>query len=98
MGKAAAGAAKVTWTVQLTKKAENSLRTAPLHIQRKVADLLDTLRETPVPFRSFDTVKLRGYRHVYRVRLGQWRILYELRLNLKSILVYRIEPRERAYE
>lgn len=86
------------WRVRLTGRAEGSLRRTPKHIQDRVAEPLDVPEESPVPFRTHDVAKFKGYRHAYRVRLGDWRVIYEVQIHDRLILVYRIEPRERAYE
>ena len=42
-------------------------------------------------------MKLKGMKDRYRIRVGNYRILFELRPN-KEIIVFAILPRERAYE
>ena len=44
-----------------------------------------------------DIKKLRGYRSHFRVRLGDYRIRFELSVD-QTIVVYSISPREKAYE
>jgi mRNA-degrading endonuclease RelE of RelBE toxin-antitoxin system len=44
-----------------------------------------------------DIKRLRGYRRHYRVRLGNYRIRFELSAD-QTIVVYSISQRESAYE
>ncbi|MDG6949386.1 MAG: hypothetical protein JRM77_06005 [Nitrososphaerota archaeon] len=44
--------------------------------KRAVGDVVQVLKEDPVPFRLLDVVKLKGFDNVYRVRLGGLRIVY----------------------
>jgi len=60
-----------------------------------VLEALTTLRDygfTP----RLDVKKLRGYRNHYRLRVGEYRILFELEKQRKAI-VYAILPRKQAY-
>jgi len=45
----------------------------------------------------FDVKKLKGYDDTFRIRIGGWRIIYELRRREKTIIVYEIAPRGAAY-
>jgi len=66
--------------------------------KNKVREVLMILKTDPVPFRRFDVVKLRGYENVYRIRIGNLRIIYEVRWKERKILIHFIGSRERAYE
>ncbi|MBI2937312.1 MAG: type II toxin-antitoxin system RelE/ParE family toxin [Thaumarchaeota archaeon] len=43
-----------------------------------------------------DVKKMKGYRNHYRIRVGEYRILFETRQS-KTIVVYAILPRGKAY-
>ena len=45
-----------------------------------------------------DISKLRGYENIYRIRVGNLRIVYEVLWNERTILIHYIGPREKAYE
>lgn len=66
----------------------------------RVLERLDRRKKNKVRevFRRFDVVKLRGYENVYRIRIGNLRIIYEVRWKERKILIHFIGPRERAYE
>ncbi|NHV98192.1 MAG: type II toxin-antitoxin system RelE/ParE family toxin [Thaumarchaeota archaeon] len=48
-------------------------------------------------FKRLDIIKLRGSKNHYRIRVGKYRILFELASN-KTITIYAILPREAAYQ
>ena len=61
----------------------------------RVLEALTTLRDygfTP----RLDIRKLRGYRNHYRVRVGEYRVLFELE-KPRRVVVYAVLPRKQAY-
>ncbi|MBO3797329.1 MAG: type II toxin-antitoxin system RelE/ParE family toxin [Thermoproteota archaeon] len=87
----------MAFKVVLTRQALKSLEKLPPGMKQRVSEALDTLVQTPVPFRSFDVNKLKGYRNTYRIRIGGWRIIYEYNSKAKVIIVHDILIRKRAY-
>ncbi|MBO3842689.1 MAG: type II toxin-antitoxin system RelE/ParE family toxin [Candidatus Brockarchaeota archaeon] len=87
----------MAFKVVLTHQALKSFEKLPPKIKQRVSEALDTLVQTPVPFRSFDVNKLKGYRNTYRIRIGRWRIVYEYDSKTKTIIVHDVLSRERAY-
>lgn len=66
--------------------------------KEKLKDIFLTLRGNPVPVRIYDVAKLRGYDSIYRIRIGNMRLVYEVFWADKKITIHKIEPRESAYE
>lgn len=62
----------------ISQKARKSIKKLPEHYKRKTAELLLVFRENPVPAEYFDIKKLKGYVDVYRARIGDIRVIYEL--------------------
>jgi mRNA interferase RelE/StbE len=84
------------YQIEYTRLALKSLLRMPRNvaenIQRKVASLADN------PFAHHgNAMKLQG-RDGYRLRVGDWRVLYEIRKNQLVILVLDIKPRGGAYQ
>jgi len=46
----------------------NALGNLPLAHQRRLKEIVDTLKSNPLPFKEFDIKKLKGYRNLYRAR------------------------------
>lgn len=63
-------------------------------LRRRIADAIDGLAATPRPPGS---VRLAGAGAVWRIRVGGYRILYEVRDQRLVVLVIRIAKRSEAY-
>jgi len=81
--------------VFLEKKASKQLEKLSVDAHGRVFEALHTLRDEGFS-RRLDIVKLRGYKSQYRLRIGKYRILFELRPE-RTIVVYAILPRKVAY-
>lgn len=87
----------MSFKVIIGKRAEKGIRSLPpAHIKR-FAELVETLKINPVPVESFDVKKMRGSERAYRVRLGNYRVLYTVRWDEDTVVILKVEPRERAY-
>ena len=82
--------------VFVERKAQKELKNAPKNDQQRILAVLKELEEEGLVAR-LDLKKLRGYRQHFRIRLGDYRILFELSVD-RTIVVYSISPREKAYE
>jgi len=77
---------------------KKQLKNVPKHIEEKFWSLVKEMKKNPIPARKFDIEKLKGYEHTYRVRLGGYRVIYELRVKEGKIIIHAILSRERAYK
>ena len=84
------------YSVSLTKKALKQLNGLDEHARRRILEALVALRDYGFTER-LDIRKLRGYRSHYRLRVGRYRVLFELEKPNK-IIVYAILPRKKAYK
>ncbi len=85
------------YRVIVSPKAEKNLCSLPPANVKRLAELLDVLKIKPIPAEQFDIKKLRGFKNAYRVRLGQFRVIYTVRWDENLVVILKIEPRERAY-
>ena len=85
------------YRVVLTKRASKGLEKAPDYIGMKITEVKDWLQESFAPVKRFDVKKLKGMEDTFRIRLGDWRIIYEFKRKESMIVVYEIAPRGRAY-
>ena len=83
--------------VKVTRRARKTSARIPEHEKRRVAEFLSILRENPVPSKSYDLKKLKGYKETFRARIGDIRIIYEILWNQRKINVLVIKSREKAY-
>ena len=64
--------------------------------REKLIELFKTLKKNPIPYRHYDVVMLKGYRHVYRVRIGKLRVIYKVNWPDKIVTILVVETRARA--
>ncbi len=83
------------YRVVLTKRARKGLEKAPEHIRKKCIEALDALQESFAPVKLFDVKKLKGYEGVFRIRAGDWRVIYEFHKKEAMMVVLEIGPRGR---
>ncbi len=78
-----------------TKQAVRALRKMPANTVSLIREKLTLLAENPFGARS-KAKKLQG-RSAYRLRVGDWRVIYEIKNEELQILVIKIAPRGEVY-
>ena len=84
----------MSWRVEFSRSAEQQFRALPRKEQQRIAIRIDGLVENPRPIGA---IKLAGEEGVYRLRSGDYRILYALQDNLLLVLVLKIGHRREVY-
>lgn len=85
----------MTYRVLVESRAERELKALPPEILKRIDRKLQALADTPRPR---GTQKLKGREgEGYRVRVGDYRILYQIDDAQKLVRVYRIKHRREAY-
>ena len=74
-----------------TKK---DLRSLPPHEVARIVAVVVKLAEQPFPHGS---QKLAGAEHTHRIRLGNYRVVYEVLVEAKAIVVQRVRHRKDVY-
>ncbi len=77
-------------------KAQKQFKKVSVRDQARIAKVLHMLENEGLSAR-LDIKKLRGYQRHFRIRLGDYRIRFELSVD-QAIVVYSISQREKAYE
>lgn len=80
--------------VRLSKRALRELESLDSIMRKRIVSRLEELGEEPFPR---GVAKLQGRDGVYRVRVGDYRILYEVLHDEKMVLVDKIEQRSGVY-
>jgi mRNA interferase RelE/StbE len=83
-------------SVFLEAKAQKQLKKVPVRDQARLIEVLNTLEKEGLSAR-LDIKMLRGYQRHFRIRLGNYRLRFELSTD-QTIVVYSISQREKAYE
>ena len=84
----------MVYQLELTPSARRQFRRLAADIQKRLSPAIDRLAADPRPP---DAVKLRGSDNRYRLRVGDYRILYELHDDRLVVLVVRIGHRREVY-
>lgn len=82
------------YKVIVERQAEKAFRRLPREILGRVDRLLLSLADEPRPA---GCKKLRGYENLYRLRVGDWRLIYAIEDDELVVLVIEIAPRGEAY-
>ena len=64
------------YKVILTRRAIKRFERLPVDAKERISEVLNTLIRTPMPYRTFDVKKLKGLGSAYRIRIGDWRVIY----------------------
>jgi mRNA interferase RelE/StbE len=84
----------VTYRIDFTLAARRQFRKLAPEIRRRLAPIIDSLATEPCPKAA---VMLSGLQHAYRLRHGDYRIVYELHDDRFLVLVIRIGHRREVY-
>ena len=83
------------YNIYFTRKALEQLNKLDEKDRKRLLEALVVLRDYGFTVR-LDIKKLRGYKNHYRLRVGGYRVLFELEKPNK-IIVYAVLPRKKAY-
>ncbi len=84
----------MTYKIKFTKAAEKQLADLPKAEMKKIAKKIDKLAANPLPH---DCKKLEGEDSIYRIRQGDYRILYSIFGKELVVLVLKIGHRREIY-
>ena len=82
------------YSVQLAPSAERDLAALDKPVQRRVAARIDALAENPRPA---GVAKLQGEANAWRIRVGDYRIVYQIQDEVLLILVVNVGHRREIY-
>ena len=85
----------MTYKVLLERSAQRDFRSLDSQIADRVQQKIDILSKNP---RTHGAIQLRNLNPPrYRIRVGQWRILYVIDDEKTEVRIYRIKHRSKAY-
>lgn len=82
------------YTVIVERQVDKVLRRLPQDVLRRVDRLLLSLADEPRPA---GCKKLKGYDSLYRLRMGDWRLIYAIEDDKLVVLVIELAPRGQVY-
>jgi mRNA interferase RelE/StbE len=83
-----------SYSVEVTRTAEKQLRRIAKRDRSRVLDAIEALGTKPRPE---GTRKLQGYEDIYRVRVGKYRIIYEVIDDRVVVIVLKVGHRKDIY-
>ncbi len=82
------------YKIEFLASAAKDFRSLSAETKRRVAVVIDGLRDNPRPS---GVRKLVGYKRLYRVRVGQYRVVYQIDDKTQQIFVTRVRHRREVY-
>ncbi|NJE10409.1 type II toxin-antitoxin system RelE/ParE family toxin [Thermococcus sp. MAR1] len=81
--------------VLISRKALKELMDIPAEEREVIKDRISKLAFFPLA--HLDVQKLRGYENVYRLRVGEYRVIFEYQKDERTVRVLKIGKRENVY-
>ena len=89
----------MSWQIEVKPTAEKQYRKLDKKTRVRIKEALYSLEQAPTPFHHKDVRALTGeLRGDWRLRVGEWRILFTPYSEQKILYVYAILPRGEAYK
>jgi mRNA interferase RelE/StbE len=83
------------YSIELKPAARRSLSKLPREVQTRLARKIEALTRTPRPA---GVEKLKGIPDLYRLRAGDYRILYQIQDKILLVLVVQVGHRREIYK
>ncbi|ADD08074.1 type II toxin-antitoxin system RelE/ParE family toxin [Candidatus Aciduliprofundum boonei] len=64
-------------TIIATKRVRKQIDNLPQDIKSKIDELLNVLKISPIPIKTYDLKKIKGRENIYRVRIGDYRVVHK---------------------
>jgi len=82
------------YSIQFAESAARSLARLPAAVRVRVATKIDALADNPYPA---GTRKMKGVEHGYRLRVGDYRVVYDIFEDVVVVLILRVGHRKDVY-
>lgn len=82
------------WSIGFRGRADKDIQRLDQPVRQRVTAAIDTLAKDP---HGGALRRLKG-RPEHKLRVGDWRVIIELDVTTKTIIVVRVLPRGRAYD
>jgi len=83
-----------TFAVRFTRSAEKELERLPARVVERIHAAIRKLADNPRPHGS---IKLKGFDNKYRIRVGDYRVLFEIPEAIVVVLIVEVSHRKDAY-
>jgi mRNA interferase RelE/StbE len=83
------------YTIEFSSTAERQFKKLSVQLQKRLTPKIDALAKNPRPS---GMKKLEGEENLYRIRVGDYRIIYQIQDNKLIVLVVKIGDRKEIYK
>ena len=80
------------YAIEIGTAAKKDFRKLPRNVQKKIKPIIDSLSDNPRP------AGVEGIKGAYRLRVGSFRVVYQVKDREVVVLVLRIGDRKEVYE
>lgn len=80
--------------LEVKRSAVKDMRHLPKDVQLRAIDAINALAEIPMPMGA---TKLVGHNTLYRMRLGDWRIVYDVDEEAEKMTILAVKHRRDVY-
>lgn len=84
----------MSYRIEVKRSAAKALKNIPKADRKRIVDKIDSLAKSPP---SPETSKMKGSNPFHKVRVGNYRIVYEIQEDVLLILVVKIGHRKDIY-
>lgn len=82
------------YRVEVLPQPRKTLAKIPRPMAARIVEAIESLAENPRPIGA---TKLRGFRNIYRIRVADYRVVYEIHDDRLVVLVIRVGHRRDVY-
>lgn len=83
------------YRIEFTSSARKQFKALPAQVLPRIDRAILALRDDPRPP---GVVKMQGFEKLWRIRVGDYRVVYEIRDQILLVLVVRLGHRKDVYE
>ena len=84
----------MAYRLELSPRARRDLKKLPAQVRQRLKGPIDALVHTPRPIGA---VKLEAEENTYRIRVGSYRILYEVHDRILLVILLKVADRKEVY-
>lgn len=88
----------MSYQLKLHKSVTKFLKSAPAKTRKRIIDKLNLLQENPLTHPQLDIKAMQGLTDIYRLRIGQLRIIYQIQQDKLIIYLLTIGSRGDVYK
>ena len=83
-----------SYNISFKPSVEKDLRPLPKSVVARVIEQIESLKTDPFPRQA---IKLSGAERLYRIRVGNYRIVYEVDIRIKQVMIHYVRHRREAH-